>query len=112
MTPPQGDRRQDDRIDDIKDMVKDIKEMFYGDGLEPGLKDVILHTNRTLHGTKDEKGLVERVSTLESSNGAYERDRARVIGGAKVVTAVGALGAGAWNFRDAIGKLWKAFIGG
>lgn len=53
----------------------------------------------------------ERFSRIEEKQGAYERDRAKVIGGAKVVTAVGALGAGAWNFRDAIGKLWRAFIG-
>ena len=69
------DRRSDDgRIAHIEEWVAEERIMWHGEGMEPGLKDIILRMDRTLHGTKDEDGLVARVVTLEGKESVRNRN--------------------------------------
>lgn len=96
------DRRSDDiRIVRIEEMLEAQQKMWVGEGLEPGLKDVVLQMHRTLHGTQDEDGVVGVQKDHERRIKRIEKYGSYAAGGAGVLTFL-------WNAKDWLAKIARA----
>lgn len=91
--PMQDKRRDDNRITNIESILESFERMFNGDGFDdPGLKGMIRDMNRTLHGNKDETGLVGMVK--DHSIRIDKIEKIKVFGVAFGVIIVGLVGWG------------------